>query len=404
MESKPRRRVLVVEDERAWQKLICDLIGDVANECHYAIETVVVDSFAEASAAIATPFNCITVDNKLRDGTFATVLLDRIASRGENVSVVVISGAVNQAEVRDFFVDYRIDDFFWKNDLNPRLFKRTLVRLLTQNTLAPQAGQVDFVMVTALEDERDSILGRLFNYRRLPPSDVDVHVYYTADLDTAFPDGSTGTYRIVLMPLPGMGQRKAGPASVDAIRRWRPRYVVLVGIAGGVAAKGVRLGDILVADQIVDYELQKVTPNGPQIRWEVHRTNERLLEFAGSFADTSWRELIKAERPETGLPTRHVGPIASGDKVIAFGQALAALRDDWPALIGVEMEAAGVATAAFQAAHNPGFFMVRGVSDLADEEKDSGDVQRWRAYACDIAASYAIGLLKSGPVPVSPWT
>jgi hypothetical protein len=44
--------------------------------------------------------------------------------------------------------------------------------------------------------------------------------------------------------------------------------------------------------------------------------------------------------------------------------------------------------------------MVRGVSDLADAAKDSDVVDRWRAYACEVAAAYAIGLLRSGPIPL----
>jgi hypothetical protein len=43
----------------------------------------------------------------------------------------------------------------------------------------------------------------------------------------------------------------------DAIRRWRPRYVWLVGIAGGLAKAGVALGDVLVADQIADNVIWK---------------------------------------------------------------------------------------------------------------------------------------------------
>ena len=65
------------------------------------------------------------------------------------------------------------------------------------------------------------------------------------------------------------------------------------------------------------------------------------------------------------------------------------------------MEAAGVATAAFQSSDRTGFFMVRCVSDLADEKKDSSHVRKWRSYACDAAASFTIALLKSGPIPLS---
>jgi len=64
------------------------------------------------------------------------------------------------------------------------------------------------------------------------------------------------------------------------------------------------------------------------------------------------------------------------------------------------MEAAGVATAAFQSVDKPGFFMVRSASDLADEQKNSADVQKWRSYASDAAAAFTIALLRSGPIPV----
>jgi nucleoside phosphorylase len=197
-----------------------------------------------------------------------------------------------------------------------------------------------------------------------------------------------------------MGRVRATAATADAIRRWRPRYVVLVGIAGGIAARGVKLGDVVVSSQVVDYELQKQTPDGDEIRWEVHQADPRLVAAARDFTSNSWQELMDVKRPAQGTPRRHIGPVASGDKVIALGKVLAKYRQDFPTLLGVEMEAAGVATACFQASEAPGFFMVRGISDLADERKDSEAVREWRGYACHVAASYAVELLKSGPVPV----
>jgi nucleoside phosphorylase len=99
-----------------------------------------------------------------------------------------------------------------------------------------------------------------------------------------------------------------------------------------------------------------------------------------------------------GDPQRKVGPIATGDKVVAFKDVLDRYRNGWPKLLGVEMEAGGVASACFQANPAPGFFMVRSVSDLADAQKDSSTVRKWRPYACAAAAAYTIGLLKHGPV------
>jgi nucleoside phosphorylase len=261
-----------------------------------------------------------------------------------------------------------------------------------------QTSPTDFVIITTLDEERDALLAHLPNPKQLPPSTTDIRIYYQAQLPTTPTNGATATYNIIVTSPLGMGRVQASTATSDAIRRWQPRYVMLVGIAGGVAAKGVRLGDILVSDQIVDYELQKTTPEVPEIRWDVQRADPRLLNAVRNFKPLDWHKRINTWRPDPNQPTRHIGPIASGDKVIAFGEALARYRSVWSTLIGVEMEAAGAATAVFQAAQPPGFFMVRCVSDLADEEKGKPDVERWRAYACEAAAAYTVALLQSGPV------
>ena len=113
----------------------------------------------------------------------------------------------------------------------------------------------------------------------------------------------------------------------------------------------------------------------------------------------AWTKGLTIPRPGEGAPRIHLGPIASGDKVVAVERVLTEYRNVWPTLIGVEMEAAGVASACFAAARQPEFFMVRGVSDLADEQKNSPRVDGFRAYACDVAAAYTVELLKSHPIP-----
>jgi nucleoside phosphorylase len=252
----------------------------------------------------------------------------------------------------------------------------------------------DFLIVTALDEEREAVL-RHFSMEPCPASEDDVRFYYKgriASRDCA--------YSLALVPLLGMGRVEAANATSDAIRRWSPRYVVLVGIAGGVRAKGVALGDILVSNQVVDYELQKKRESGSEYRWFSHPADPRLLGAARNLPTSAWQGAIAETRPGAGQPSRQLGPIATGDKVVASEEFLKELQTHYPALIGVEMEAGGAAAAAFQAASKPGFFMVRAVSDLADPAKDSPQVQGWRAYACDAAAAFVAALIKSSPVPV----
>jgi formylglycine-generating enzyme required for sulfatase activity len=267
---------------------------------------------------------------------------------------------------------------------------------------SPKNAGVDFVIVTALEEERDALLSKLPGFKRLPPSDDVKNVYYTADVPVVFSDGLAGNYKVVVVSLINMGQTNATLTASEAIGRWRPRYILLVGIAGGVGGK-VQLGDVLIPDQIVDFELQKITLDRTSVRWVVSQTDPSLLAAIRAVTGNEWQKLITVSRPGEGAPQRKVGPIATGNKVLADGATLEGYREIWEKLIGVEMEAGGVAAAAFHATQHVGFCMVRSVSDLADPNKGKSGVEEWRPYACDVAAAYAVGLLKSGPVvPLNP--
>jgi nucleoside phosphorylase len=256
---------------------------------------------------------------------------------------------------------------------------------------------IDFVIITPLEEEREAMWLHLGKPKRLPPSEEDIRVYYPALVPFTFTDGTSGHYKVVLTDLLEMGRVDAATAVGDAVRRWRTKYVLLVGIAGGLSRAGVKVGDVLISEQIADYELQKLTPDKSEIRWKVYSPAARLLMAARQLRPDDWQPLVREQRPDEGKPLRHSGPMCTGDKVIANG-LMKEYQDVWTKLIGVEMEAGGAAKAALQAAGAPGFFMVRGVSDLADPDKDKPQTRSWRAYACDVAAAYIEAFLKSGPV------
>jgi nucleoside phosphorylase len=282
------------------------------------------------------------------------------------------------------------------------------------------ARQVDFVILAPLKQEREAVFRQLPPSTRLDPSHDDANIYHEADLPVTFPSGKQGQYRVIVVSPSEMGRVEAATTASNAIRTWTPRYVLVVGIAGGVPSKQqraggkkeMRLGDVLIANQIVDYEHQKLREGQRaqqdadgwhierEIRWQAHQPEAMLLTNA-QYADDTWQELINVIRPTRGKPKTHFGTIATGDKSIAAQTFVDEYRDVWPKLIGVEMEAGGVATAALRRPRPPGVFMVRSVSDFADAQEGSTMVERWRPYACDVAASFAIALLQSGPVVLS---
>lgn len=258
---------------------------------------------------------------------------------------------------------------------------------------------VDFLLMAPLREEREALLTHLSAVQRVPPDERDIRVYYQAEVAPEFSGGASGAYRIVVASPLGIGRVEAATATADAIRRWQPRYVLLIGIAGGNPAE-VALGDVLIADQFVDYEQQKLSDAGARVRYQTYRADPRLYGAAQNLGQ--WESAVKVTRPQKRLPRCHFGVVISGDKVLAAKDALAPYRSDWPKLIGVEMEAAGAAAAAWEAPSRPGVLMVRGVSDFADANKGSARVEKWRPYACDVAAAYAVALLRGGPVPLSP--
>jgi len=259
---------------------------------------------------------------------------------------------------------------------------------------------VDFVVIAPMTEERDAVLACLPGYKRQPPSQNTIWVSYIAEVPAVFPDGSQVNYSVVVVSPVDIGQEDATSATVDAIREWQPRYVLLVGIAGGYVNADVGLGDILIAEQIVGYELAKVRARGTDIRWKVFRVDQRLVLASKNFGGADRYQAVAGKRPVRGQPKVHFGAVCSGNKVVARRAFADQLGRGWKKLIGFEMESAGCALACSQAATVPGFFMVRGVSDMADSKKDSGEVRCWRPYAASIAAAYAVEFLRSGPVPV----
>lgn len=229
-----------------------------------------------------------------------------------------------------------------------------------------QERPVDFLVLAPLQEEREAIVAQLPTLSRLPPDEHDVRVYYRSELPVTLAGGACGTYHVILTQQLGMGQVEAAVAAADAIRRWRPRYVLLVGIAGGDPTQ-VSLGDLLIAEQFVAYEQQKLTDAGAQVRFQAYRADARLYIAAQNLS--GWESAVTAPRTGGGTPRRHLGVVISGDKVLAREGALDSFRREWPKLIGVEMEATGVAAAAWQAPSKPGVLMIRGVSDLADAHK-----------------------------------
>ncbi len=237
----------------------------------------------------------------------------------------------------------------------------------------------EFVIISALQYEHDAMLRELTvgsNKERF--GGVEVRV-----------PGPLNERVGIAVPIVEIGRLTAAVVATQVLMYWRPRLVLLVGGAGGFSAAGVRNGDVLVATMIADFELQKLTDAGPEVRWRTHAVSPLALQSAQRVAAGPWwPDERSLPEPLSDAPRVRFGPLLSGEKVIAgSGQIDRLLRWRRDAL-GVEMEGAGIATAAHHQACE--FLMIRGVADLADENKSDSYLEA----GCETAAVFAVEFLR----------
>lgn len=248
---------------------------------------------------------------------------------------------------------------------------------------SPMSRTCDFAIVTALPTEREALLGVVEQPHVMRNPDRDIWTYHT---------GQIGRYDVVAVTTLRPGNPDATRVAADVIAHWAPRYLVMIGIAGGVPRDGLALGDVVVADQIIEYDYEK---EGDR-RWRAYLPDALLLERAREMS--SWR-LQVGRRPDASDEFSKVwfGPIATGSKVVASAATRSALLRINSRILAFEMEAGGISIAAWQHPRGPGVFVVRGISDLADEAKSD----LWQSYAARAAALFLQEFLLSGPVPRS---
>jgi len=243
------------------------------------------------------------------------------------------------------------------------------------------------LLITATTVESSAVIEACQNWRGARGSDHDNPV-------EAFPD-------VVCIRLPvirgttifltqcEMGSAGAGGAILTAnaaIRTLRPVAMIMLGIAFGVDDKKQAIGNVLVANQIQDYELQRIGTDD-QGRPKVLPRGDRAS--ASSYLLQRFRMAVPSWQGQT-QPT--FGLLLSGQKLldnIAFRDTLTA---QWPEAIGGEMEGAGLYAAASRGKVD--WIVVKAICDFADGNKQV-DKQARQQLAARNAAEFVMHVLHS---------
>ena len=193
--------------------------------------------------------------------------------------------------------------------------------------------------------------------------------------------------REVVLVLSGIGKVAAAATAALLIDRLGARTLLFTGVAGGLGA-GVRVGDVVVAQELLQHDLD-ASPLFP--RWEVPLTGRSRFAAEPALSAAllaACDEVLAAPQPglaALGLhtPHRHAGLVVSGDCFVSSAADSAALRSALPDALAVEME--GAAMAQVCADFGCPLAVLRTVSDRAD---DNAHVDFGR-FVAEIAATYS---------------
>ncbi|WP_100610750.1 phosphorylase family protein [Confluentibacter lentus] len=288
-------------------------------------------------------------------------------------------------------IDYRADSTAWHDQLKTIIFHlvKTRQRFIQSSV---KKHSYDVAIITALPHPEFEAILRLNNGKWEP---VEVENDFIKYYKSTFVEGGT-IKTIIAATADQMGMTAASHLSTKMILYFKPKYLIMSGIAAGIKDRGLGYGDILVAEQSWDYGSGKII--------EMDKKNESELSDIKFLPDTRDIQLsadLKAkisnfklsrgmildkiqnewqgDSPSTKLQL-HLGPIGSGSYVISSELTLKDIKEHQRKLLGIEMETFGVY---YAAEHSPEpktkAISIKSVSDYGDGTKND-KFQKYAAY------------------------
>jgi 5'-methylthioadenosine/S-adenosylhomocysteine nucleosidase len=239
--------------------------------------------------------------------------------------------------------------------------------------------KIDFGVITALSEELNAVKNLMDTVKEY---NLGSHIYHFGIINSC-----SRNYNIVLVMTLNPGSNDSATTTTSLIHHWNPKYIIKIGIAGGYK-DDVKLGDVVVSNQIFNYDYTKEYDDFSLIRPETYRTNSKLLSHVQNF---EWKGCKDHNGNES---KRIIGHLASGNQLIRSEKRWSTLRKYHDKICVLEMEGAGIATAAYQEEPPIGVMIISGISDYGDSVKNDD----WHIYAAEAAAKYFTDLLKNGSI------
>jgi nucleoside phosphorylase len=258
----------------------------------------------------------------------------------------------------------------------------------------------DFAIVTPLIEEfrplRKALRQAAREERRIQKG---VMSYYTYPLSTK----GGKFFRVVASFMPRMGNDSAAITTFHMINDWRPRFMLLMGIAGGLDPTKLALGDVVIADEVLRYDRRRKeresgtewAPNAyPTDRLLLNRAQALLLE--DEIIEKWCQERVSEANGVGQEPNAEIGNLACGDAVVDSEEYKKEIKRLNRTIAAFEMEGGGFLEAAINQAIVAKALVLRGISDFAanKDATDSDGRFDWRGYAAANVATFLVKFIE----------
>lgn len=399
-------KILILDDEYSKVEEICKFIEGKKGRC---ADIKHVTTVAQARKEMrASPFDLLIVDlnvpSSLGDAPTATGgadLLRFIRVDGDIKPPRYIMGITGREEIFDraksesIFLPWPICQYGsghvgWQGTLLEILnYAEKLNHVVYAHEI-----QTDVVVITALRlPEFQAVLSLPCEWNQFRISQ-DPHIYYRGRID-----GTDRKWSIVAASASRKGMPSSAALAMKMAMQFRPRFIVMLGICAGIESK-TNPGDIIVADPTWDWGSGKYSrsEDGSILFDSAPHQVQLDISLRGQLFDIQAKgEVIRKIRSEwrgnvpSGALEMHIGPMASGASVLANKDVVLSIIEQHRELVGIEMEAYAVMSAAEGALSPPPKAMIiKSVCDFADAKKDDA----WQDYASFTSASFFFNFFK----------
>lgn len=236
-------------------------------------------------------------------------------------------------------------------------------------------NKVKIIIMTATDIEKEAVFKYLEPLPECKLLKVDTTTKQTYTI------GMFGEYPVIHVQT-NMGSTSPDGSTLttkDVLDHWKPKAIIMPGIAFGKDSKKQKIGDVLISEFIVEYDSSKIKEGNEIPRGSIARSGLTLFNRFKNCNE--WEYKL-----EDGSRAKKImGRLLSGSKLVDDKEFKKHLFELFPEAIGGEMEGSGVYAASFHESFNE-WILVKGICDWA-ENKESEDKDKNQRTAVEAAVS-----------------